>query len=1322
MKKISVIVLALVMAFSNLAYADVVSQESITGFIQSEIAEKIEDSIILMIGNAEGYINNSRIKIDQDDPSVKPLIIDDITLVPLRFIAENFGMTVIFNETTSEIEVENEDFELKLSADKKEYSINGEEKAFETPVIVKSGRTLVPLRDLVEFFGKSLFWDDSGLIIISNEEKTFTPKIIEPIVNALSYRWGNVYLGGNGFVTGMAIHPKNPDIIYARTDIGGAYRWNPRSETWEPMNDWLSYNNQNLYGVDGIAIDPNDENVVYMALGGYWYERPHDVLKSTDRGMTWKSTNFTGTFGSNHAGEWGAQRVCGECIAVDPNNSNIVFVGTRLEGLFRSTDAGESWERVNDVTPGTPYRGIRVVRYDEFSPVVEGKTSVLYVGTNGDGMFVSKDGGDSFLHMEGSPADIKRMDIGSNSVAYVATGDVPQGGLTMEGNGVYKIVKDKWIEISPKKGEWQGTIAVCPTNPDYVIASEQKWSSNDYYITKDGGKNWTYAGRTHLPAIMLFNYAKPTEGWYTHGFGIFRCTDMFADELIWEETSKGVEELCLVQTVSPPKGPQILSAVMDKGLMISTDLTALAARGDNPESNATNSIDFCESDPNLVLRASVHDTHQLTTQSFVSASYDGGLTWTQVATVEGTLMSISVAPTKQPNGLPIVTGLKAKGNPIRSLDFGKTWESTEGGPRDMHDTWYSVRNSTMASDRVTANLFYALDYRVGTLFTSTDGGVNWLETSSVPMPADRRNVRWMKAVPGLKGNIWIASWENGLLASEDSGKTFKPLPNVQKAVLFGFGKNAPGKTFPTAFVYGTANNEEGIFRSDDMGKTWVRINDNSHKIGNRPVDMTGDRQTYGKVYIGTEGRGTFYGELLDTDDVPPKITINQTNTLPEEGVGYAVRDEEFLVTGTVSETAEVKVNGITAEVDNNNFYSCKLKLTEGMNEITVNAKDPFNNRAAPKTIKVNYIPEYIGITLLKNELYTQKESAVISGKTNTPCQLLINGSPVDLDSENVFNYNMQLSEGENDITIVASQGGYTTKPMDVKIIKDNTAPTIEIDEESVSTNQPFYIITGNVSEGASIKVNGETGLTQDDLSFSQFVQLNLGTNTVAIEAVDFAGNKSEKLTMSISYAKDAKTEAREELVESRRVKTLTLDGILDEKEWSLDYVMGKLGEGNPNNFVRFDSLWDDENLYVAAKVVDNYIYGNLSTVYLGDAIEIYIDALLTKAVKYDTGGRQFFFGVDWTFAGSSQSKEGVEFAQKRTSDGYVMEMKIPWKNLNLTPKAGLKIGFDIDNTDNDNGSDSERHSVIIWHGTGDNWQSMANYGELILVSEDGEEN
>ncbi len=87
-----------------------------------------------------------------------------------------------------------------------------------------------------------------------------------------AYAWRNVIINGGGFVPGIVFNTSEPNLVYARTDIGGAYRWNPATNSWIPLLDWIGFDDWNLTGVDSIATDPRDPNRVYIAAGTYTNE------------------------------------------------------------------------------------------------------------------------------------------------------------------------------------------------------------------------------------------------------------------------------------------------------------------------------------------------------------------------------------------------------------------------------------------------------------------------------------------------------------------------------------------------------------------------------------------------------------------------------------------------------------------------------------------------------------------------------------------------------------------------------------------------------------------------------------------------------------------------------------------------------------------------------------------------------------------------------------------------------------------------------------------------------------------------------------------
>jgi len=169
-----------------------------------------------------------------------------------------------------------------------------------------------------------------------------------------TYTWKSVQIVGGGFVDGFIFHPTAKGVRYARTDMGGAYRWNGQTRRWEPLLDWVSYADSNLMGVESIALDPSDANRVYLACGTYTNAIAPDgaILRSSDRGRTFERTNVPFKLGGNEDG-----RGNGERMTVDPNDGRILYLGTRQNGLWRSTDGAVTWGKVDsfpDVTEAPP--------------------------------------------------------------------------------------------------------------------------------------------------------------------------------------------------------------------------------------------------------------------------------------------------------------------------------------------------------------------------------------------------------------------------------------------------------------------------------------------------------------------------------------------------------------------------------------------------------------------------------------------------------------------------------------------------------------------------------------------------------------------------------------------------------------------------------------------------------------------------------------------------------------------------------------------------------------------------------------------------------
>jgi len=148
----------------------------------------------------------------------------------------------------------------------------------------------------------------------------------------------------------------------------------------------------------------------------------------------------------------------------------------------------------------------------------------------------------------------------------------------------------------------------------------------------------------------------------------------------------------------------------------------------------------------------------------------------------------------------------------------------------------------------------------GTAYVSTDGAANFKETrKGLPaLPDYQLHFGAAETVPGVEGDVWLTTGKE-LYRSKDSGKNFEPLGEVEESFSIGFGKAAPGQTYPAVYLIGKVKGKNGFFRSDNQGGSWVRINDDMNQFGGGSA-IIGDPRVFGRAYVATHGRGIVYGE------------------------------------------------------------------------------------------------------------------------------------------------------------------------------------------------------------------------------------------------------------------------------------------------------------------------------------------------------------------------------------------------------------------------------------------------------------------------------
>jgi xyloglucan-specific exo-beta-1,4-glucanase len=667
------------------------------------------------------------------------------------------------------------------------------------------------------------------------------------------YYWNNVSIGGGGYVTGVYLHPLQQDLAYIRTDIGGFYRWNSADNRWIPLTDHFGLTNSNYYGGEALALDPNDPNIVYIAAGKYTDSSAGlgTIFKSTDQGKTWIKLNINLPMGGNETKRW-----IGERLAVNPFNSNIIFFGSRLNKLWKSLDAGATWMKDTSF-PGEPKADIGIAGI-VFNKKVPG---LVYANAYGDGIYKSTDTGVTWRKIAGSPSQANRMALASNGDLYVT-----------HNSGVSKYANDVWSNITPYNAKTGfGALSVDPNNPNHVLIVYDQYAQNrDYcriFQSINGGGSWQQKRRVLKPQVpwwsdwyfasatsaLEFDPKIPGRVWLTDWFGTWQADNINAQLSVWSNYEKGHEALVSFALVSPPYGSSLLSGMADvDGFNHNNGLDAypdeqLGGKS-SPRFQDTYSIAYSESIPLQMVRVGGNRWNNTYTGA---TSTDGGLTWTKFSSFPDNTIPLRVAMSATNPNLLIT--IISEGQPIRTTNGGTSWSPVSGLPNGPKGPWYW--GQPLAADKVNGNTFYY--YSSGKMYRSNNGGASFsIVNSSLPIEG------WsmLKTVPGISSEVWISLNWKGLYRSTDGGMRFTKIVGVERAYLFAFGKPQTGSKIPALYLYGKVTNlGEGIFRSLDNGKTWISISDLNKPIGGEPNVMEASRQQFGLVFIGTNGRGIYYG-------------------------------------------------------------------------------------------------------------------------------------------------------------------------------------------------------------------------------------------------------------------------------------------------------------------------------------------------------------------------------------------------------------------------------------------------------------------------------
>ena len=560
-------------------------------------------------------------------------------------------------------------------------------------------------------------------------------------------------------VISLAVDAQNSNRLYAGTERMGTgssgviWRSQDAGATWTDVTGNIETGTfADAYQPFNIIVDPHNSNIIYAGLGGY----AGQIYKTADGGATW----WVMDAGIPRDRETYAGVVT--ALAIDPDNSLILYAGVRDYGVYKTGDGGATWTPLNDGVPvyREEYKAVTALAVDPHHSnrpvgIIDGQYYVF--GTDnkwsqvstGYGINSSYEHAHLYLH----PTDPLTMYSTGTSLTKSV-----DGGIT-------------WVSIAGETASWgHPDLAFHRSAPNALLAAnEVTYSDRVGGVRKslNGGANWITASTgiaahpIQAVAIDPQNpnnlYAGRSEGYS----GVWRSTDR---GITWKyaETDGQIRDIA----VDPLDSLRIYAAA-DYYFMVSGDQGATFV--EIADVRAT-----C-----LAVTPGASNPVYAGGHNGVYKSIDGGLTWdlkdSTFPTTSGgdpaQVMSLAV----DPNNTAIVWAGTAVEGLVRSPDGGETWQHK--GFLDMPDVdAVAVKPGDSNTILVGTGDYRGSGGRTGGIWKSTDGGQTWkrkhLGASTITdFVFDPRNPDWVYAGTGYLPNYGSTGTEGvGVLRSVDGGE------------------------------------------------------------------------------------------------------------------------------------------------------------------------------------------------------------------------------------------------------------------------------------------------------------------------------------------------------------------------------------------------------------------------------------------------------------------------------------------------------------------------------------------------------------------------
>lgn len=694
-------------------------------------------------------------------------------------------------------------------------------------------------------------------------------------------RWDPLNDVGNlGRVAAIEVSPFDSRTIVAGGDVLGVGVTHDGGATWQQTFGFLNYQDND------ITFDPTDPNTIWIGtLGGPY--------KSTDGGRHW-------TLKRDGMPSIGQITITApvERVIFDPNNASTLLavagnhrhMGYGKAGItpwgavWKSTDGGDHWKQIatiDDAAVGAPDDGTGAMIND--IAFAAGSSNVLFACSDELGVYKSTDGGVTWAKINQGLPNTRAWSIAPHptnpEILWVALGS---------GGGVHKSTDGgkSWANSSSGMPDLTPTtvyrtIAVAGSDPNYLYCAAWEGSGSTYRST-DGGATWTrliargshrsIVGGTGNSGTLVFqrinvdlrdpkHVVGACEGMVVQSWDAgdtWKDLTCFATHDGWRGT--GYSGMCGTRVAwNPYKPGQVFTLGDDEGKLERSDdyLWSWKLKGSpgliGPYNGASD-VTFA-SDGTIYVGSGQFGNHvgRYADEPIIKST-DAGASWAYVKRPPGAVgdnRAVYVNPTDS-NQLWCITGGASTGSVSKSTDGGIHWAALDLG--ETGSLW------NIAAHPTSPTTFY-VGARSG-IYRTTDG----THFSRMEGSPTSRNFEYAYLDPSDPAIVYALSFNSGSLGGlyrcEGGGwKRLLAKPQA-RAVAVDPGNPRRIAVLTRGWTAFDETSSDGIWISEDAGKTWTQCNDGLRMLGGPAIAFNPDRS--GQLILATDGAGFYATDLGDS--------------------------------------------------------------------------------------------------------------------------------------------------------------------------------------------------------------------------------------------------------------------------------------------------------------------------------------------------------------------------------------------------------------------------------------------------------------------------